>query len=133
MQRPSVRSRLAVSVFALSAAFSAALAFAADAAAAKDSAAQDTLSEVVVTASTGTKTKLDSSVSISSVPESVIQDYHPMSEGDMLRLLPGLQPNISGPGGNGNFAVRGLPVATGGATFVQLQEDGLPMTLYGDI
>ena len=29
--------------------------------------------------------------------------------------------------------MRGLPVATGGATFVQLQEDGLPTVLYGDI
>ena len=80
-----------------------------------------------------TRSKLDSSVSVSSVDEKVIQDFHPQSEGDLLRLLPGIQPNISGPGGNGNFAVRGLPVATGGATFVQLQEDGLPTVLYGDI
>ncbi len=93
----------------------------------------DTLSEIVVTASTGTRSKLDSSVSISSVDAAIIQNFRPMSEGDMLRLLPGLQPNVSGPGGNGNFAVRGLPVATGGATFVQLQEDGLPTVLYGDI
>ena len=94
---------------------------------------EDTLSTIVVTASTGTRSKLDSSVSVSSVDEKVIQDFHPQSEGDLLRLLPGIQPNISGPGGNGNFAVRGLPVATGGATFVQLQEDGLPTVLYGDI
>jgi outer membrane receptor protein involved in Fe transport len=95
--------------------------------------AADTLNEIIVTASVGNKTKLDTSVSISSVSAGTIQDFHPMSEGDMLRLLPGLQPNVSGPGGNGNFAVRGLPVATGGATFVQLQEDGLPTVLYGDI
>lgn len=93
----------------------------------------DTLSEIVVTASTGTKSKLDSSVSISSVDSAIIRNFRPMSEGDLLRLLPGLQPNVSGPGGNGNFAVRGLPVATGGATFVQLQEDGLPTVLFGDI
>ncbi len=98
-----------------------------------DSTGGDTLNTIVVTASVGNKTKLDSSVSISSVDAGVIKDFHPQSEGDLLRLLPGLQPNISGPGGNGNFAVRGLPVATGGATFVQLQEDGLPLTLYGDI
>ena len=29
--------------------------------------------------------------------------------------------------------MRGLPVATGGAPFVQLQEDGLPVVLFGDI
>lgn len=94
---------------------------------------QDSLDTIVVTASPGNRSKLDSSVSISSVDAETIKDFHPMSEGYMLRLLPGLQPNISGPGGNGHFAVRGLPVATGGATFVQLQEDGLPTVLYGDI
>lgn len=93
----------------------------------------DTLNTIVVTASVGNKSKLDTSVSISSVDASVIDNFHPQSEGDLLRLLPGLQPSVTGPGGNGNFAVRGLPVATGGATFVQLQEDGLPLTLYGDI
>lgn len=96
-------------------------------------ASSDTLNTIVVTASVGNKSKLDTSVSISSVDAGVIQDFQPQSEGDLLRLLPGLQPSVSGPGGNGNFAVRGLPVATGGATFVQLQEDGLPLTLYGDI
>ena len=94
---------------------------------------RDTLADIVVTAASGSRSGLDSSVSVSSVDAGVIQDFHPVSEGDMLRLLPGLQPNISGPGGNGNFAVRGLPVATGGAPFVQLQEDGLPTVLYGDI
>ncbi|MDE2403457.1 MAG: TonB-dependent receptor [Sphingomonadales bacterium] len=93
----------------------------------------DSLTEIVVTATAGNRSKLDSSVSISSVDADTIKNFRPASEGEMLRLLPGLQPNISGPGGNGNFAVRGLPVATGGATFVQLQEDGLPTVLYGDI
>ncbi len=106
---------------------------AADATASSAATPGDTLSEIVVTASTGTKSKLDSSVSISSVDAAIINNFRPTSEGDLLRLLPGLQPNISGPGGNGNFAVRGLPVATGGATFVQLQEDGLPTVLYGDM
>ena len=123
-----------VSLAVLSMASLAMPAFAADAAApAAAPAADDTLNAIVVTASVGNKTKLNSSVSVSSVSASVIQDFHPVSEGDLLRLLPGLQPNISGPGGNGNFAVRGLPVATGGATFVQLQEDGLPTVLYGDM
>ena len=131
MRKSTLRACISVTALTLATAM-AAPAFAADPAPA-DAAAGDTLSEIVVTAATGTKTKLDSSVSISSVNAEIIRDFHPMSEGDMLRLLPGIQPNISGPGGNGNFAVRGLPVATGGATFVQLQEDGLPTVLYGDM
>ncbi|HWU03371.1 MAG TPA: TonB-dependent receptor [Novosphingobium sp.] len=102
-------------------------------AAAAAPATDDSLNAIVVTAATGDKSKINSSISISSVSAQTISDFRPASQGDLLRLLPGLQPNISGPGGNGNFAVRGLPVATGGATFVQLQEDGLPTVLYGDI
>ncbi len=132
MKRPALHA--CVSAAAIAAVCVAVPAFAADPApAAATAAPADTLAEIVVTASTGTKTKLDSSVSISSVSADVLNDFHPISEGDALRLLPGLQPNVSGSGGNGNFAVRGLPVATGGATFVGLQEDGLPMVLYGDI
>ena len=49
-------------------------------------------------------------------------------------MIPGIQvPGTSGPGGNSNIAVRGLPVATGGSPFVQIQEDGLPTVLFGDI
>ena len=49
-------------------------------------------------------------------------------------MIPGIQvAGTSGPGGNSNIAVRGLPVATGGSPFVQIQEDGLPTVLFGDI
>lgn len=121
-----------VSCAALGFASLAAPAYAADQAPAAVQA-EDGLNAIVVTASTGDKTKLNSSISVSSVSAATITDFRPASQGDLLRLLPGLQPNISGPGGNGNFAVRGLPVATGGSTFVGLQEDGLPTVLYGDM
>ncbi|MBU6268329.1 MAG: TonB-dependent receptor [Sphingomonadales bacterium] len=134
MKRLSIQSCVSVIGLAIASLSTPVHAQAAQAPAAADKAAEgDSLSEIVVTATAGSRSKLDTSVSISSVDAAMIQDFHPMSEGDMLRLLPGLQPNISGPGGNGNFAVRGLPVATGGATFVQLQEDGLPTVLYGDM
>jgi outer membrane receptor for ferrienterochelin and colicin len=96
---------------ALSLASLSASAYAAEQApAAAQPASDDGLNAIVVTASTGDKSKLNSSISISSVSASTIADFRPNSQGDLLRLLPGLQPNISGPGGNGNFAVRGLPV-----------------------
>jgi outer membrane receptor protein involved in Fe transport len=109
---------------------------AAAAAGSKDNAVAeaDSLDEVVVTASGGGKSQLNSSVSVTSVNAELINDFHPSSESEVFRMIPGIQvAGTSGPGGNSNIAVRGLPVATGGSPFVQLQEDGLPTVLFGDI
>jgi outer membrane receptor protein involved in Fe transport len=77
---------------------------------------------------------LNSSVSVTSVSAELIQNFQPTSEAELFRMIPGIQTNGTvGPGGNSNLAVRGLPVATGGSPFVQLQEDGLPTVLFGDI
>jgi outer membrane receptor protein involved in Fe transport len=123
------------SVMALGLALVASPAFAQDAAAtAADEEATSSLDEIVVTASGRDQTKINTSVSVTSVDAQMIQDFHPSSEAEVFKLLPGIQvPGTSGPGGNSNIAVRGLPVATGGAPFVQLQEDGLPVVLFGDI
>ena len=92
------------------------------------------LDEIVVTASGRDKTQLNSSVAITAVSAELIQTFRPSSESEALRLIPGIQvAGTAGPGGNSNIAVRGLPVATGGSPFVQLQEDGLPTVLFGDI
>ncbi len=92
------------------------------------------LDEIVVTASSGNKTQLNSSVSVTSINAALIEDFKPSSEAELFRMLPGIQvAGTAGPGGNSNIAVRGLPVATGGSPFVQIQEDGLPTVLFGDI
>ena len=92
------------------------------------------LNEIVVTASSRDKTQLNSSVSVTSIGAQAIQDFKPSSEAEIFRMIPGIQvAGTSGPGGNANIAVRGLPVATGGSPFVQIQEDGLPVVLFGDI
>ena len=92
------------------------------------------LDEIVVTASGGDKTVLNTSVSVTSVPAELIKNFQPSSEAEVFRMIPGIQVNgTSGPGGNSNIAVRGLPVATGGSPFVQIQEDGLPTVLFGDM
>lgn len=94
----------------------------------------DGLDTIVVTASGGNKTQINSSVSVTSVSASLIKDFQPSSEAEVFRLIPGIQvAGTSGPGGNSNIAVRGLPVATGGAPYIQIQEDGLPTVLFGDI
>jgi outer membrane receptor protein involved in Fe transport len=92
------------------------------------------LDEIVVTASGGGRSQLDSAVSVTSVESSLIDNFKPASESEIYRLIPGIQAaGTAGPGGNANIAVRGLPVATGGSPFVQIQEDGLPTVLFGDI
>jgi outer membrane receptor protein involved in Fe transport len=113
----------------------AAPAYAQDEAAADETAEEyDGLDAIVVTASGRDQTQLETSVSVTSIGADLIQDFQPSSEAEVFKLLPGIQvPGTSGPGGNSNIAVRGLPVATGGAPFVQLQEDGLPVVLFGDI
>lgn len=108
-------------------------AFAQDAA---PSEAEETvgLDEIVVTASGRDKSRLDSAVSVTSVDAELVDAFKPSSEAEVFRMIPGIQvPGTSGPGGNSNIAVRGLPVATGGSPFVQIQEDGLPTVLFGDI
>jgi outer membrane receptor protein involved in Fe transport len=92
------------------------------------------LEEIVVTASGGDKTRLRSSISVTDIDAQAIRDFTPRSEAEVLRLIPGIRAeDTAGPGGNSNITVRGLPIVTGGSEFVQLQEDGLPTVLFGDI
>ena len=125
---------LLVRILAASALAAGMSAHAADAPAVNQNDSEGGLEEIVVTASGGDKTHLNSSVSVTSVSAELIQNFKPSSEAEVFRMIPGIQvAGTSGPGGNSNIAVRGLPVATGGSPFVQIQEDGLPTVLFGDI
>ncbi|WP_230769988.1 TonB-dependent receptor domain-containing protein [Sphingomonas sp. Leaf4] len=97
-----------------------------------DAAAQS--DEIVVTASSGERSRFRSSISVSQISNEAIQNFTPRSEAEVLRNIPGLQPSdTAGPGGNANIGVRGIPVSTGGSEYVALQEDGLPTVLFGDM
>lgn len=99
-----------------------------------DDSRANLLEEVVVTASAGNKSQLESAISVSSVTADMVRDFQPSSETEVFRMIPGIQVSgTAGPGGNANIAVRGLAVATGGSPFVQIQEDGLPVVLFGDM
>ena len=74
-----------------------------------------------------------SSVSVSSMSEEQIEIATPRSSAEAFRNIPGVRAEASGGDGNANLAVRGLPVAAGGAKFMQIQEDGLPILQFGDI
>jgi outer membrane receptor protein involved in Fe transport len=103
-------------------------------AAAETASGGDALEEVVVTAAAGDKSRLRSSISVTDIDQQAIQDFTPRSEAEIFRLIPGIRAeDTAGPGGNSNITVRGLPIVTGGSEFVQLQEDGLPTVLFGDI
>lgn len=91
------------------------------------------MSEIIVTAVARGQNVLDSSVSVSSLNSEAIVDLAPRSSAELIRQIPGIRSESSGGEGNANIAVRGLPVASGGAKFLQLQEDGLPILEFGDI
>lgn len=91
------------------------------------------LDGVIVTASRAGVTKMTSSVSVSSLSSEQIAAQAPRSTAEIFRGLPGIRSESTGGEGNANIAVRGLPVASGGAKFLQLQEDGLPVMEFGDI
>ncbi|MFC4654960.1 TonB-dependent receptor [Rheinheimera marina] len=89
---------------------------------------------IVVTGSVPGRTQIESAIAVTTVDAEMIKDFQPSSESEVFRMIPGIQVSgTAGPGGNSNIAVRGLPVATGGSPFVQIQEDGLPTVLFGDM
>jgi outer membrane receptor protein involved in Fe transport len=89
--------------------------------------------EIVVTAVAKGQNKLESSISVSSLSQESIANAAPRSVAELFRNLPGIRSESSGGEGNANISVRGLPVASGGSKFLQLQEDGLPVLEFGDI
>jgi outer membrane receptor protein involved in Fe transport len=95
-------------------------------------AAVDT-ADIVVTAVSKGQNKLDTSISVSSLSQETIANSAPRSVAELFRNLPGIRSESSGGEGNANISVRGLPVASGGSKFLQLQEDGLPVLEFGDI
>jgi len=99
--------------------------------------AQDALEpedQIIVTgvvSSQGTN-KIDTSISVSSIDLQTIQESNPTNLAEVFKQLPGVRSESSSGGGNTNINVRGIPISTGGAKFLSLQEDGLPVLLFGD-
>ena len=89
--------------------------------------------EIVVTGTTRPERKIDTSISVSSVNAESIGQIAPQSAADLVRYIPGIRSEASGGEGNANISVRGLPVSSGGAKFVQFEEDGIPVLLFGDV
>ncbi len=91
------------------------------------------LDDVVVTGVVTPRAKIKSSVSISSVNIQQINQAAPRSTAEIFRSIAGIRSESTGGEGNANITVRGIPIASGGAKFLQLQEDGLPVMQFGDV
>jgi len=91
------------------------------------------LEEVVVTGVVNPRAKIKSSVSITTLDVKQVEQSAPRSTAEIFRTIPGIRSESSGGEGNANISVRGVPISSGGSKYLQLQEDGLPVLLYGDI
>jgi len=93
------------------------------------------LEEVVVTgvARAGGASQMDTSVSTSVLSSADIAKQAPRTTGEILRNIPGVRAESSGGDGNSNINMRGLPAPDGGARYVSVQEDGLPIMMFGDM
>ncbi len=90
------------------------------------------LDEMVITASPEGRSKMKQSLSVSSIDSEQIANSVATSSAELLRTIPGVRTESSAGDGNANVTVRGVPISAGGSRYVQFQEDGLPVLLYGD-
>ena len=84
------------------------------------------LNEIIVTGSSNPKTKIESSIAITTLNAKAIENKAPMSTGDLLQSVPGFLVETSGGEVGNNLFARGIP-STGAYEYVQIQEDGLPV------
>ena len=137
MNRQPIPTRIALAVAVALLPVGAALAQSAptDAAAPAKTASDDALKldSVVITGTSTKLSKMKQSVSVSTFDADQIEKSGATSAAELLRSIPGIRSESSGGEGNANITVRGVPISAGGARYVQLQEDGLPVLLFGDI
>jgi len=86
----------------------------------------ESLNEVVVTGSSNARTKLESSIAITTLSAKAIENLAPISTAALLQTIPGFVVESSGGEVGNNLFARGIPSA-GAYEYVQIQEDGLPV------
>jgi catecholate siderophore receptor len=91
------------------------------------------LDRIVVTGTAVLKSKMRQSTSVSDLDSESLANLGVTSAADALRLIPGLRSEASSGESNANVGVRGIPISAGGARYLQFQEDGLPVLMFGDI
>lgn len=91
------------------------------------------LDDVVITGVVNPKSKISTSISMTTIKAEDILKSSPRTTAEILRTIPGIRSEASGGDGNTNISVRGIPISAGGSKYLQLQEDGLPVLMFGDI
>lgn len=91
------------------------------------------LDELIITGVVNPKSALESSVSITSLKPKSLEKLGAINTAEVFKNIPGIHSESTGGEGNANISVRGIPISTGGAKFLQLHEDGLPVMQFGDI
>ncbi|GHA19111.1 TonB-dependent receptor [Arenicella chitinivorans] len=90
------------------------------------------LEEVIVTGVPQPTSKLESTMSVTAINAEDVTNFAPRSTAEIFRNVPGVQAESSSGDANANIKVRGLPISSGGARYLSLQEDGFPVMLVGD-
>lgn len=93
----------------------------------------DTLEEIIVTGQLKSRTNIETSLTVSTLSAEEIAKTASRNVGEIFRSIPGIRSESSSGEGNLNLSIRGVPVASGGAKYVQLLEDGMPVLQFGDI
>lgn len=89
--------------------------------------------EIIVTGVAKATTIFQSSASVSAIQPEEISNLAPRSINELFRSIPGVKSEDTGGDANANIKVRGLPIASGGARYLSLQENGFPTLLVGDV
>ena len=88
---------------------------------------------IVVTGVARPADRFDAGLAVSVLDARVMGEAVPRSAAELFRAMPGIRAESSGGEGNANIQMRGIPISSGGAKFLQIQEDGLPILEFGDI
>ena len=91
------------------------------------------LDQVVVTGTATRISKMKQSLSVSTLDSEQLERTGATNAAELLRAIPGVRSESSGGEGNANITVRGVPLSAGGSRYLQIQEDGLPVLMFGDI
>ena len=89
--------------------------------------------EIIVTGVASPTTVFESTASVTAISPEEISNLAPRSINELFRSIPGIKSEDTGGDANANIKVRGLPIASGGARYLSLQENSFPTLLVGDV